>query len=83
MERSQRSFQQSLLADEILARLFQHHFDVAISALRRFENLLSSVDLPFDLKAQLRELNYPAQPQICQTGGSHCAVVGGLGKGVG
>lgn len=64
MEKSQQSFAQSLLADQILARLFQRHFDNAVSALRRFENLLSSVDLPFDLKAQLRELILPAQPRI-------------------
>lgn len=58
------SFQQSMLADEILARLFQRHFDDPISALRRFEKLLALAELPFDLKTQLRELILPPQPSV-------------------
>ena len=53
-----------MLADEILARLFQRHFDDPIAALRRFERLLSSVELPFDLKTQLREMDFPPQPAL-------------------
>ena len=48
----------------MLARLFGRHFDDPISALRRFENLLSSVELPFDFKTQLRELIFPPQPSV-------------------
>ena len=60
----QQIFEQSILADQMLARLFQRHFGDPISALRRLENLLSLVELPFDLKAQLRELDFFPQPEV-------------------
>jgi hypothetical protein len=57
-------FRQSLVADVILAKLFRRHFYDTISALRKFEKLLSGVDLSFGLKTQLRELKYPPQPEV-------------------
>jgi hypothetical protein len=64
MEKPKQSFQQSAHAGQILARLFQRHFDDPIPALVRFEKLLSSVELSFDFKSQLRELNLPVQPGL-------------------
>jgi len=58
------SFEQSILADQILARLFGRHFDDPIPALQRFERLLSGAELPFDFKTQLRELIFPPQPKV-------------------
>ena len=51
-------------ADELLIRLFRRHFADPAAALRRLDSHLPSVELPFDLKAQLRELTYPAQPGL-------------------
>jgi len=64
VNKPKQSFEQSVLADQILARLFQRHFDDPIRALQRFERLVSSVELPFDLKTQLRELDFPPQPTL-------------------
>ena len=52
------------MSDEILYRLFQRHFDDPAAALHRLNEHLAIVDLPFDLKAQLRELQFPAQPSL-------------------
>jgi hypothetical protein len=51
-------------SDELLLRLFRRHFDDAVAALLRFDNHLSTVLLPFDLRAQLRELEHPPQPRL-------------------
>jgi hypothetical protein len=48
--------------DELLSRLYRRHFDDPVAALLKFDVLLASVKLPFDLKAQIRELEYPPQP---------------------
>lgn len=50
------------MKDELLIRLFQRHFSDPVAALRRLEGHLASVEFPFDLNAQLRELVYPPQP---------------------
>jgi hypothetical protein len=50
--------------DEPLIRLFQRHFADPVAALRRLDMHLAAVELPFDLKAQLRELAYPPQPGL-------------------
>src|SRR6266508_1045316 len=50
--------------DELLIRLLQRHFADPVAALRRLDAHLASVELPFDLKAQLRELSYPPQPGL-------------------
>jgi|ERR1035441_7675046 hypothetical protein len=50
--------------DELLIRLFQRHFADPVAALRRLDAHLASVKLPFDLKAQLRELPVPPQPGL-------------------
>jgi hypothetical protein len=52
------------MSDKLLIRLFQRHFSDAVAALRRLDTHLASVELPFDLKAQLRELPYPPQPGL-------------------
>ena len=48
----------------LILRLFDRHFDDPHSALRRLENHLSKVRLPFDLAEQLRELPHPSQPDV-------------------
>jgi hypothetical protein len=50
--------------DELLIQLFQRHYTDPIGALRRLDAHLASVELPFDLRAQLRELLYPVQPSL-------------------
>ena len=50
--------------DELLIRLFQRHYSDPVAALRRLDAHLASVELPFDLKLQLRELPYPVQPDL-------------------
>jgi hypothetical protein len=50
--------------DEFLIRLFQRHFADPVAALRRLDAHLASVELPFDPKAQVRELAYPPQPGL-------------------
>lgn len=52
------------MIDELLIRLFQRHFTDPVAALRRLDSHLASVSLPFDLKAQLRELPFPPQPGL-------------------
>jgi hypothetical protein len=52
------------VSDELLIRLFQSHFPDAVAALRRLDTHLALVELPFDLKAQLRELPFPPQPGL-------------------
>jgi len=51
----------NLKSDEMLIRLFQRHFADPVAAVRRLDAHLASVELPFDLYAQLRELAYPPQ----------------------
>lgn len=50
--------------DDLLIRLFQRHFADPVAALRRLDDHLATVELPFDLKMQLRELPYPPQPGL-------------------
>jgi hypothetical protein len=50
------NFNDSLVADERLIRLFQRHFDDPVAALRRLDRHLANVELSFDFKTQLREL---------------------------
>jgi hypothetical protein len=50
-----------ILDTEILARLFERHFDDPVSAVIRLETHLKSVRLPFDLHGQLREMCFPPQ----------------------
>jgi hypothetical protein len=50
--------------DELLHRLFQRHLDDPDSALHRLNEYLAVIDLPFDLKGQLRELQFPPQPSL-------------------
>jgi hypothetical protein len=50
--------------DDLLIRLLHRHFSDPVSALGRLDGHLGSVELPFDLKAQLRELAFPAQPGL-------------------
>jgi hypothetical protein len=52
------------MSDELLIRLFQRHFADPATTLRRLEEYLATVKLPFDLKEQLRELSFPAQPGL-------------------
>lgn len=52
------------MSDELLVRLFQRHFADPVTALRRLDAHIASVSLPFDLRAQLRELPFPAQPGL-------------------
>lgn len=52
------------MIDTRLIRLFQRHFADPVAALNRLDAHLASIELPFDLKAQLRELLYPAQPGL-------------------
>jgi hypothetical protein len=52
------------MSDELLIRLFQRHFDDPVAALRRLDAHLASASLPFDMKAQLRELPFPPQPDL-------------------
>jgi hypothetical protein len=49
---------------ELLVRLYRRHVTDPVAALHRLESHLKSVDLPFDLTAQLRELEYPPQPGL-------------------
>jgi hypothetical protein len=51
-------------ADEVLIRLFQRHFSDPVTALLRLERHLTAVPLSFDLKAQVREMDYPAMPGL-------------------
>lgn len=50
--------------DKLLIRLFQRHYADPVAAIRRLDAHLASVELPFDLKKQLRELLFPAQPRL-------------------
>jgi hypothetical protein len=50
--------------DDLLIRLFQRHYADPVAALRRLDAHLGSVELPFDVKGQLRELQYPPQPSL-------------------
>jgi hypothetical protein len=50
--------------DELLIRLFKRHFVDPEAALHRLEAHLAAVDLPFNLKIQLRELQFPTQPKL-------------------
>jgi hypothetical protein len=52
------------VSDELLIRLFRRHFVDPVSALRRLDAHLTSVELPFDLNAQLREISIPPQPGL-------------------
>jgi len=52
------------MGDELLNRLFQRHFPDPAAARARLEAHLASVALPFDLKAQLREITFPPQPSL-------------------
>jgi hypothetical protein len=51
-------------SDELLLRLFGRHFDDAVAALLRFDKHLINISLPFDLRAQLREIPHPPQPRL-------------------
>ena len=53
-----------IMNDELLIRLFQRHFTDPVAALRRLDAHLVTVELPFDFKAQLRELPWPPQPGL-------------------
>jgi hypothetical protein len=50
--------------DELLNRLYRHQFDEPMAALRRLDAHLTTLILPFDLKAQIRELTFPPQPGL-------------------
>jgi hypothetical protein len=50
--------------DELLIRLFQRHYADPVAAVRRLDAHLVSVELPFDVHTQLRELAYPPQPGL-------------------
>lgn len=50
--------------DELLIRLFKRHYVDPVAALHRLHGYLASVELPFNLKTQLRELRFPAQPKL-------------------
>ena len=52
------------MSDQLLIRLFQRHFTDPVAAMLRLDAHLAVVELPFDLKAQLRELSFPAQPGL-------------------
>jgi hypothetical protein len=52
------------MSNTLLIRLFQRHFFDPVAAFRRLDAHLASVELPFDLKAQVRELQYPSQPGL-------------------
>jgi hypothetical protein len=52
------------MSDEFLIRLFRRHFTDSVAALRRLDSHLATVELPFDLRAQLRELIFPPQPNL-------------------
>lgn len=52
------------MSDDLLIRLFQRHLADPVAAVRRLDAHLASMDLPFDLKAQIRELAYPPQPGL-------------------
>lgn len=52
------------MSDELLIRLFRRHFGNPTAALLRLDSHLATVQLPFDLKRQLRELTYPPQPGL-------------------
>jgi hypothetical protein len=57
-------FAATATSDELLLRLFGRHFDDAVAALVRLDKHLSDLTLPFDLRAQLRELRHPPQPGL-------------------
>jgi hypothetical protein len=46
-------------ADDILLRLFRRHFPDPLATLERLNRHLESVELPFDLKTQIRESQFP------------------------
>ena len=52
------------MSDDLLVRLFRRHFSDPVVAVRRLDAHLAEVELPFDLKLQLRELLFPAQPGL-------------------
>lgn len=52
------------MSDDLLICLFQRHFADPVAAVCRLDAHLASVDLPFDLIAQIRELAYPPQPGL-------------------
>jgi hypothetical protein len=54
------------MSDAILIRLFARHFGDPVAALKRLDGHLASVGLPFDVKAHLREVEFPAQPGLPQ-----------------
>lgn len=58
LDRDRQSFQ------ELLIRLFQRHFVDPVTALERLDMHLATVELPFDLKEQLREIEYLPQPGL-------------------
>jgi hypothetical protein len=51
---------------ELLQKLFARHFDDPVAALRRFEQNLTAVSLPFEVIARLRELEFPPFPGFGQ-----------------
>jgi hypothetical protein len=51
-------------SDELLIRLFERYFDDSAQALLRLERHLAQITLPFNLRSQLRELQFPAQPGL-------------------
>ena len=62
--RSDHEYGSKAVKDELLIRLFLRHFADPVAALRRLDAHLAAVELPFDLRAQLRELTYPPQPGL-------------------
>ena len=54
------------MIDAVLVRLFARHFGDAVAALRRLDGHLASIGLPFDVKAHLREVEFPPQPGLPQ-----------------
>ncbi len=58
------SLPQKSMSDELLIRLLQRHFADPAAALRRLDEYLAKVKLPFDLNEQMRELPFPAQPGL-------------------
>jgi hypothetical protein len=57
-------FATTAASDELLLRLFGRHFDDPVAALFRLDKCLRTISLSFDLRAQLRELEYPPQPGL-------------------
>lgn len=58
------AFSTTAEGDEVLLRLFGRHYDDAVAALLRLDKRLADISLPFDLRAQLREMSYPPQPKL-------------------